>query len=397
MKLARLTIGIVLVGLAIFVIVGEQLAGTSANAFINARLTTTKAPIQGHLTLEPVAIGTRIRSEQTLGFLDDSLVDSSRLNDLLAERARAEAEITRLEMALTATRSAVSLLEERARLYGRERLRQMEAELAASKSVEEAWRAQLRLYQMMLERSSRLSTTGIETTSGLEQAQSRVDVAQRELERAQAQTVAISVGLDAARRGVFLGDGYNDAPYSEQRVSELQWQEQELSAGLAAQKAILEALRRRIDEERLTINRLSHASLEANVNGILWTLKAANGETVQRGQDIYQLVDCESTIVTLSVTEGAYNSLELGQPAQFRPTGETTVLDGVIIRLAGSGAQNVYQNLAVGPSQEHLGRYDVALSVPGLLGDDKLRCGIGRTGRVFFEPRPLDWLRKFWR
>ncbi|MHB0951186.1 MAG: hypothetical protein ACYC10_04590 [Allorhizobium sp.] len=65
--------------------------------------------------------------------------------------------------------------------------------------------------------------------------------------------------------------------------------------------------------------------------------------------------------------------------------------------MAGSGAQNVYQNLAVGPSQEHLGRYDVALSVPGLLGDDKLRCGIGRTGRVFFEPRPLDWLRKFWR
>ncbi|MFA7416416.1 MAG: HlyD family efflux transporter periplasmic adaptor subunit [Rhizobium sp.] len=397
MNLARLTIGIVLVGLAIFVIVGEQLAGTSANAFINARLSTTKAPISGHLTLEPVAIGTRVRTDQTLGFLDDSLVDSSRLNDLLADRARAESEIARLDMVLTATLSTISALEERARLYGRERLRQMEAELAASRSVEEAWRAQLRLYQMMLERSSRLSATGIETTSGLEQAQSRVDVAQRELERAQAQSGAISVGLDAARRGVFLGDGYNDAPYSEQRVSELQWQEQELSANLSAQKSILEALRRRIDEERLTINRLSHASLDANVNGIFWTLRAANGETVQRGQDIYQLVDCDSTIVTLSVTEGTYNSLELGQPAQFRPTGEKTVFDGVIIRLAGSGAQNVYQNLAVGPSEEHLGRYDVALSVPGLLGDDKLRCGIGRTGRVFFEARPLDWLRKFWR
>ena len=64
-----------------------------------------------------------------------------------------------------------------------------------------------------------------------------------------------------------------------------------------------------------------------------------------------------------------------------------------LARLAGSGAETVYRNLAVAPSQRHLQRYDVAVDVPGLAEDAGLACAIGRTGRVFFAARPLDWLR----
>ena len=37
--------------------------------------------------------------------------------------------------------------------------------------------------------------------------------------------------------------------------------------------------------------------------------------------------------------------------------------------------------------------YDVALIVPGLNQHPELGCAVGRTGRVFFDARPLDWLR----
>jgi hypothetical protein len=47
----------------------------------------------------------------------------------------------------------------------------------------------------------------------------------------------------------------------------------------------------------------------------------------------------------------------------------------------------------VAPSARHLERFDVAVAVPGLQEDPELACAIGRTGRVFFDARPLDWLR----
>ena len=201
----------------------------------------------------------------------------------------------------------------------------------------------------------------------------------------------------AAERGVFLGDGFNDAPYSEQRISEIDVQRLELKAQLEAKKLALAAISDRLANERLRVNRLSSSDLVANVNGALWEYLSASGETVQRGQDLMRLIDCDSAIVTLSVSESVYNSLRVGAPATFRLNRSRQVLQGSVIRLAGSGAATIYENMAIAPSQRHLQRYDVALDVPALRDDPDLRCLAGRTGRVFFETRAFDWLRGLWR
>jgi hypothetical protein len=212
-----------------------------------------------------------------------------------------------------------------------------------------------------------------------------------------AQATETVVALSASKRGVFLGDGYNDAPYSEQRISEIDVQKLELQAQLAGKTAGLRVLRDRLTNERLRVNRLSSAPLEANVNGALWDYLAASGEIIQRGQDVLRLIDCDSAVVTLSVSESLYNTLRVGTAATFRFNGTPIVLQGTVIRLAGSGAATIYQNLAIAPSEQHLERFDVTLDVPALRDDPELRCLAGRTGRVFFEARSLDWLRRLWR
>ncbi|MBP0575009.1 HlyD family efflux transporter periplasmic adaptor subunit, partial [Mycobacterium tuberculosis] len=78
------------------------------------------------------------------------------------------------------------------------------------------------------------------------------------------------------------------------------------------------ALGRRIDAERLRVNRLAGAALNAHANGLVWSIAAADGETVQRGQTVFQLVDCDAAFVTLSVSESVYNRLNLWQSARFR-------------------------------------------------------------------------------
>ena len=124
---------------------------------------------------------------------------------------------------------------------------------------------------------------------------------------------------------------------------------------------------------------------------------AASGETVQRGHDVLRLVDCDAPLVTLSVTESVYNRLRVGDEAVFRLMGDGRSFAASVTRLAGSGAATVDQNLAAAPGQRHLERYDVALLVPSLRDIPELRCSFGRTGRAFFEARPLDWFRDLWR
>ncbi|KIN72603.1 Curdlan synthesis protein [Sulfitobacter guttiformis KCTC 32187] len=99
-------------------------------------------------------------------------------------------------------------------------------------------------------------------------------------------------------------------------------------------------------------------------------------------------------MVNLSVSEGVYNTLTAGQSAEFRLLGSSRVFEATVLRLAGTGAATIYRNLAVAPSSKHLERYDVSLLVGGLHEDPELGCAVGRTGRVFFDRRPLDWLRR---
>lgn len=396
MRLWKTVLGILLVGFALYTLVGEQIAGASADAVVNARLTTVRAPIAGRAKLQLKTLGARIRKGDPLGSLADSLVDTSNLFDLRNEQTKAETEAQRLRVTLAAIDSSIARLQARSEAYQSGRIRESEAQLTAARATAHASRSELELYKKMLDRSTRLSAQGIEARANFEQAQARVEVARRALESAQAQTAVREVTLDAARRGTFIGDGNNDVPYSDQRLGDLLLRKQEIMAELDAQTRSASALEARIGAERRLINRLSSASLTSNVDGIYWTVEIADGEVVQRGQDLLRLVDCSSTIVTLSVSESVYNSLAAGAVARFRMTGSSKVFEGTVIRLAGAGAADIYRNLAIAPSARHLERYDVALLVPALAADDELGCQVGRTGRVFFDGGPLSWLQRLW-
>ncbi|WP_099867489.1 HlyD family secretion protein [Pararhizobium haloflavum] len=396
MRFTRLIIGFALIAGAVFIIFGEQMAGASADAVVNAQVTTLRTPIAGTLDMPTRALGSAVSPGEQLGAITDSLVDNLRLNDLIQEKATVDAQIVRLEAAIVSNRDAIEALTQRAQDYRVERVRQLEAQLRAANSLVSVAEARLETANTALERSSRLADRGLETAVSFEQAQSLVEVSQLEIDNAREQAIAVEIALESARRGTFLGDGYNDAPYSEQRISELSLQVAELEADLEAQRTLAASLERRIEAERRRVNRLTNAGLTSNVDGLLWDLLAGDGETLQRGQSVLRLVDCDSTLVTLSVTESVYNRLEVGTEARFRLDGTDETLDGTVTRLAGAGADTIYQNLAIAPSQRHLERFDVSLIVPALRNDPEMRCSIGRTGRVYFESRPLDMLRRLW-
>ena len=180
----------------------------------------------------------------------------------------------------------------------------------------------------------------------------------------------------------------NRAPRTNTRVGN-----SELAVYLTEARSRLEAIDVRLVDEDARLALLSNASLTAPSDGLLWEILADDGEVVQRGQDILKLMLCDTALVTLSVPVNVYNRLRVGQSAKFRLDGTEALYDGTITRIAGSGAETIYRNLAVAPSIKHLERYDIALLVPELRENSTLRCTVGQTGRVFFEARPLDRMR----
>lgn len=388
MRYTRLLLGFVVIVLALWVISYEQMTGASADAVVNARLSTLRAPIAGTITLPPRTLGASVNVGEELGTISDPLADTVRLNDLVMERGIAAAELARLDQQLADSDAGIETLKAREASYRSHRIAEIETRLSHAK-------ARLALLEQVSGAGGGIAAALLD--QGQSGAQGDPPVDGIALDHARERVAVLEISLEAAKAGIFLGDGYNDAPYAEQRRNELATQRAGQGAERDMAAARLKAIEDRLSQERVRVAQLSGEPIKATAGGQVWEILAGNGETVQRGQDVLRLLNCDSAIVTLSVTQSTYNDLRVGQKAVFHLDGDGRNFAGSVIRLAGSGAATIYRNLAIAPSEKHLQRYDVAVLVPALRELPELRCAVGRTGRVFFDRRPLDWLRDFWR
>jgi multidrug resistance efflux pump len=395
MKLARTVIGLVLLAGGLYVIVGEHFAGTSADATVNARLYIVRAPIEGKVTLAVRSIGARVNPGELVADIADERFDTARLLELERDRDNQQIDLKRIAGQRIALSESRIGLEAQSTDYQRGRIRQIEARIAEMKAAQDAAAARLREADAEFKRANELNNRGVQTVANLDRARATFDVAQQDLESAQQRGNYFETELTSARAGVFIGESYNDAPFSTQRIRELDLRLAELAVDEQQIKARIAEYDRQINSERLRVNRLTSATLNARVPGMVWDFLVDDGEHARRGQDLVKLVDCNSLVVTAGVSEALYDSLTIGAPAQFRLFGDDRIFDGTVTRLGGSSASSLYANLAVGPSLQHLQRFDVTVMVPDLAQQPDLACAIGRTGRVMFSGSPIAKLRRF--
>ncbi|WP_407519945.1 HlyD family secretion protein [Methylobacterium oryzisoli] len=395
MRVLKLVLGFLLLCAGLYVLVGEHFAGTSSDATVNARMAVVRAPVEGEVSLALRSIGARIGAGEVVANILDDRFDTARLIDLERGLDLQSLDLKRVRAQRAALQTARKAYETQVADYQQGRVRQIEARIAESLAAQEAANARLKEADASWKRANELSERGVQTAANLDRARSASEVAKQDLESARQRANYLRAELAAARNGVFIGDSYNDAPFSSQRIRELDLRLGELGAEEDQTAARIAQTQTQIAAERVRVNKLTSAVLKARAPGVVWDFLVDDGEYVRRGQDLLRLVDCSSLMVTASVTEALYDSLRLGAPAQFRFYGDDRVFNATITRLGGSGAAGLYANLAVGPSAEHLKRFDVTLSVPDLVDQAEAGCTVGRTGRVIFSQGPLGAFRTF--
>jgi len=122
MKLLLRILALLAVIFALYIIVGEQLVGSSGDAFVNARLADVRSPQNGTLQLTLPPVGARVRQGEVLGNVIGASTADAELRSLERGLAEAEADVAALEK--FATDNSISSLE-------RERVRGKAAALRA--------------------------------------------------------------------------------------------------------------------------------------------------------------------------------------------------------------------------------------------------------------------------
>jgi len=390
----RAAIGSAVLAAGLYLVFGEHLAGVSADATVNARLATIRAPISGELAFSFDQIGAVVQRHERIGQIRDPRADTSRISELSLRRNQLFAEIAKVKADRAAAEATREALSAHVSAYQQGRIAQLQARIDEARAQIEVAKAQEREARKALKRTRALRERSVSTAASLEKAEAAHQVAVKRTEAARQREAFLNVELDAARRGTFLGDSYNDAPYSWQQLKRLELRLKELDAELASLQQRYDQVKAQMDSVRVEISRMSHAELRAPVNGVVWDFIANTGEVVRKGQDLLRVVDCDSAIITASVSERLFNRLKRGDTAQFRLLGGERVYEATVVRLAGSGARGRYETLAVSAGPEQLTRFDVLLSIQGPDFQAGAGCSVGRTGRVVFSKSPGEALRQ---
>jgi multidrug resistance efflux pump len=359
------------------------LAATSAEATVNARLINLRAPIDGNVSLvaPTLAVGTEVEPNEPLLYIANTRADRGRLDDLRRTINGLTSDMHAAEKRVAQLKGIEANLVAQRNAFQEGRILQLEAranEIMVQITSAEATHHDA---QQAMERSKKLNATGSQTIATLLHAERDFKTSGLAIEAAKIRLEGNKIELEAARKGLFVGDSYNDLPRSAQRLDEVRQQLLDGSARVEENKGRIAYLENELaaEEQQLAVH--SHADIKATVRGRIWEVLTANGEEVRVGQSLLRVLDCAGAVVTATVSESVYNKLFIGQPAHFRLRGESTEYAGTVVGLTGLAAAG--SNFAIEQTALTREPYHVTIAMPGLA--ERRECNVGRTGQVTFD------------
>jgi multidrug resistance efflux pump len=357
-----------------------MLATTSVEAIVNARIETIRAPIEG-IVQAPAEKTTNWSSTAAPPKLtiDNPYADRSRLDELRRDLNTFESQAETLGRQSQLTQIALDTIALQAEKYRTGRLKLIDARLARQTAELQATSAKTSQTTASKRRSDHLQQTGFISGADSDRVQYEWNAATSAEAAAQKSLEETKVEHDAVADGVFIGDSYNDAPSSIQRETELKMKKGEFDAQLAGVRTQIKHINDQISEEESRYRLRSKANVALPAKGRVWEMLVGPGEFVNKGQDLMRVLDCSNPIVSANVDERAYNRLEVGSPATFRPLQDGKTYHGTVVNL--TGAAGAPANFAIAPINMRKSPFYVTIAMDGM---GEAGCSIGRTGTVTF-------------
>jgi multidrug resistance efflux pump len=386
-RMARLALAFGLIALSAWAFLPYVGYRISSSAFVNSELVRVTAPIAGRLTPNLPPKGDFIDQPQSVTLIEALSRDHRHLLQISSQYAVAKerADLARKQLAeIAATDDELS---KRTKIYrdgmiarlGHERDETKAEKAGCLMEVEQRREVGNRMEQLVKAGTASQIRTN-EALATQQATSTRCDMANARLQRLQTE-------LMSAQDGVFLRDGANDAPYSQQQRDRLLLRRQELETKVLEEGLQTSQLATEMQEERERLDRLSHFDLRLPGDHVVWSVAASPGSAVTEGQTLLDLADCHHRFVDVELPGREFEQIRPGAPAFVRLIGSDDWKQGQVRQVRGSAARTDDRLLAAQVPKPDPNSITVEVGLPqeDATMDRKNFCNIGRLAEVRFE------------
>ena len=388
----RLALAFVLIGLGLWAFVPYLAYRVAPSAFVNAELMRVTAPFNGQLARSLPRKGEFFEDAVTVKLIDAMAPDRRQFATLELQHMAAKSRVELAQAQLIEIAEADRSLQRRTDEHRKAMVDRLSKEFDEAVAVRSACRVEEDERRKNRSRVEHLAPGGSVSQSSVDEAQSTHGSALARCQAAEARIQKLKSGVDAAQIGIFLQDGYNDTPYSQQQRDRLMLRRQELETDQLRERARVAQIESEIIEERARLTTLSHYDLPLPTGHIVWTVLASPGSAVIEGQAILDLADCRRRFVAVELPERDTEAVQSGDQAWIRIVGGSDWVSGRIQQVRGSAARSDERLLAAQvpkPNDRNV-TVEVALPNGNLPADSNRFCNIGRLAEVRFGRNGLD-------
>lgn len=383
----RIALSVAVLAVSVWAFLPYVTYRVASSAFVNAEIVRITAPMAGQLTRNLPRKGEYLESARSMNLVEALVPDRRQLVALeqshTIARAKAELAQAQLREIVGADRGLAGRTERhRAAMLSRlgREIEQADADWSACLAEEDERRKQRT-------RVEQLAKAGVMSQRRVEEAQGAHESSFARCMAAEAKIRRLRTEVEAAKQGIFLQDGYNDAPYSQQQRDRLLLRRQELEAEVLRETARMTQIESEIAEERRRLDRMSHYELSMPANHVVWTLSASAGSAVVEGQTIIDLANCENRFAVVELPERDAEEIAAGDKVSVRLLGADSWTRGYVRQVRGSAARADERLLAaqvLNPGQRQI---TVEVALPDLppAREESRYCDIGRLAEVRFQ------------
>jgi multidrug resistance efflux pump len=392
-QIVRLVVAVVIVVIAVWQLAPLTVSDIRPNGVVNAKLVTIQAPISGQLVRAIPDVGEPVSAGTIVTRITDDTEPQALLAQLDGENQLLRSRQTALVEKLATLNTLRDELSGRVREMISGSKESLRYKLLEAEARQKSWNSVVKEREMSLRRQKTLLADGHVAQVRVDEAESLLEQARQEVERASADRERYSKEAGSLDKGIFVGDGQNDVPYSQQRLDEVVLAIADLNVQLAETRGRMSSIERQLREETMRAGRRESMLVRSPIDGLVWRRMATELATVTKNNDLAKLLDCSEIRVEVPVDESLSDTIATGTQVTVRLQGSPETYKGVVSGVRGT--RSVAPELEYAALPPLLKKDEVLLVVDlpdvGFNERPETFCNVGRRAEVSIPSRFDSW------
>jgi hypothetical protein len=394
---ARLLLAITLIGIGAWTFIPHVAYRIAPTAFVNAELVRVAAPMAGRLSRDLPRKGDIIEQAVTVNLTETLSPDRRHFLDLEEQMTVAKERANLAKRQLAEITELDGKLELRAQSYQSGMVERIGQEIVEAEAEKTGCLAEVNQRRDVGSRMEQLVKSGLASPIRTAEAFATREATVTRCEVANAKIERFKIERNSALTGVFLRDGANDAPYSQQQRDRLFLRRQELETEILQQSSRQAQIVAEIAGERNRLEQTGRSDVLLHADHVVWSVAASPGSSVTEGQTILDLADCAHRFVVVDLPEREFEQNKTGETSADRLIGSDHWKQGHIRRILGSADRKDDRLLAaqiVRPASSSIA-VEVELLQEGSSAERNSFCNIGRMAEVRFQRTGFGFADRF--